>query len=153
MRRGGRDGFTLVEVLAAVTLLGLVASALTVRLAATSEAAAFRALEARLVDMDERARLFARAGEPVVLSAPADAGHVELRVRESGDVLARVALGDGTAFALRTTAPAEAIVYDRRGVTVDHSAALRRDDRRARWSVAGATGWIARLDDDEEASE
>jgi len=138
-----RSGFTLIEVLAVIVLLALVAGALTVRLGAVSEASAFRATRASLRDLDARARLFARSTGAVVMRVEDEGRRVVLR-RGSGAELAAVECPQGVTVAFVTqppAAPATAVTFDRLDRAPDYGLELARAGRSDRWWVCGETGW------------
>ena len=144
-----RRGFTLLEVLAVVILFSLVASVLTVHLAAASESATFRAAASRLRDMDARARLFARTSGPLVLSLQDQGRSLLLSQVDTGASLLRVDLGEGAAVEIETDPPRRWILFDRSGRSVDYELALASGEREARWQVAGTTGWMQPADEEQ----
>ena len=122
--RASSRGFTLLEVLAVVVLLSMVAGTLTVHVGSVSDSARFRAAEARLTDFDARARLFARTEGPVLLTV-GDGGHtVTLSQAKTGAALLRVDLGEGTSVALEVEPRQSWVLIDRLGRSLDYELEL-----------------------------
>lgn len=153
MRLAGRAhcaGFTLLEVLAVVALLSMVTAALTVHLASVSESARFRAAEARLLDLDARARLLARSATTVLL-AVADGGRaLTLSEVRTGAPLARVDLDEGASVTLEVEPNQSWVLIDRLGRSVDYELELQSGEQKSRWSIAGGSGWTETVETEEE---
>lgn len=143
MRRGG---FTLIEVLAAVTIVALATAALTVGLGAADANARLRALTADLIDLDARARLLARTDGACELRFPRDEAEREVTLVLLGreDMFTSVALPMNGRVEARTLDghPLEAVRVDRSGRSVDYRVMVALDELAATWAVAGLTGWV-----------
>ena len=140
--RASSRGFTLIEVLAVVLLLSMVAGMLTVHVGRVSDSARFRAAGARLVDFDARARLFARSEGPVLLAVGDGGQELTLSQAQTGEPLLRVDLHEGTSVALKVEPRQSWVLIDRLGRNVDYELELTRGERMSRWRIAGASGWI-----------
>ncbi|HKX46837.1 MAG TPA: prepilin-type N-terminal cleavage/methylation domain-containing protein [Planctomycetota bacterium] len=136
----GSDGFTLVELLLVVALLGIVAS--TVAVGVTSGDAG-----ARLAD----ARAAVREIDAVARAAAPRAGQLALRVEEcafvlrrepGGEVLAERALPEGFGAELVTAAGDRSVVFERQGTSPSYSVLLRGGGSVVDLVVNGRTGWI-----------
>lgn len=145
MRRGA---FTLIEVLAVVTIVALATAALTIGLGAADANARLRALTADLIDLDARARLLARTDGTCELRFPRDEAEreVALVLVSHEDAFSTVVLPMSARAEARTLDgdPLEAVRFDRSGRTPDYSITVSMGDLTAAWTVAGLTGWIER---------
>ncbi|MEW6747692.1 MAG: type II secretion system protein [Planctomycetota bacterium] len=139
-----RGGFTLLEMLAVIALLSLVAGFLAPGLVAGHEAASFAATCHLVQELDARARFFARTGGPVLLGVR-DEGHLLVLVRaKSGEILSQRRLPKE--LSVRLTPEGEK-QYDRAGCCADYVVHVRGQGREAsfeeaRLKVAGETGWV-----------
>ena len=139
---GGRSAFTLIEVLAVIVIVSMVAGLATFGLAAASDSARLRAAAAQWRDLDARARLFSRSLGPVVMSFEDPSNAVTLYSVESNERLTAVVLPDGVWGRLRVDPPTESIVFDRLGRSVDYDVEVRTAQRLIQWRVFGLTGLI-----------
>ena len=142
---GVRSAFTLIEVLAVIVIVSMVAGIATVGLAAASDSAQLRAAAAQWRDLDARARLFSRSLGPVVMSVDDQSNAVTLHSVGSIERLTAVVLPDGVWGRLRVDPPAQSIVFDRLGRSVDYDVEVRTAQRVIRWRVFGLTGLITEL--------
>ncbi len=141
-RCGCRPAFTLIELLAVIVIVSLVAGIATVGLASASQIAQLHAAAADWRDLDGRARLFGRSLGPVVMSLNSERNAVMLHAPDSKELLSVVTLPDGTAGQIETRTPNKMIAFDRLGRSVDYDVELRSGERVIRWRVYGLTGLI-----------
>jgi prepilin-type N-terminal cleavage/methylation domain-containing protein len=107
-----RAGFTLIELMAVVALLGLLAGAVAWSLADTVERATRGELRARLMEADRRARQAARRrGAPHRLRLDLAAQHVQRRRGGEADALARAIPAPWTLTRVRVAPGTEAPGY------------------------------------------
>ena len=151
--RSSSRGFTLLEVLAVVVLLSMVAGTLTVHVGSVSDSARFRAAEARLVDFDARARIFARSEGPVLLAVGEGGRELTLHQARTGAPLLRVDLNERASVALKVEPRQSWVLIDRLGRSVDYELELTTGERTSRWRVAGGSGWIEPVQQEEQAEE
>ena len=142
---GARSAFTLIEVLAVIVIISMVAGVAAFGLAAASDSARLRAAAAQWRDLDARARLFSRSLGPVVMSLDNQSNAVTLHSVESNERLTAVGLPDGVWGRLRVDPPAQSIVFDRLGRSVDYDVEVRTAQRVIHWRVFGLTGLITEL--------
>ncbi len=140
--RGCRRAFTLIELLAVIVIVSLVAGIATVGLASASESAQLHAAAAEWRDLDGRARLFGRSLGPVVMSLNSKRDAVMLHVTDSKELLSEVTLPDGASGQIQTRTPSKMIAFDRLGRSVDYDVELRTGEHLIRWRVYGLTGLI-----------
>ncbi len=140
--RGCRPAFTLIELLAVIVIVSLVAGIATVGLASASQSAQLHAAAADWRDLDGRARLFGRSLGPVVMSLNLERTAVMLNVTDSKELLSEVTLPEGTSGQLQTRTPNKTISFDRLGRSVDYEVQLQVGERVIRWRVYGLTGLI-----------
>jgi prepilin-type N-terminal cleavage/methylation domain-containing protein len=132
--------FTLIELLAVIVIVSMVASAATVGLAATSESARLHAAAARWRDLDTRGRLFSRSLGPVVMSVDESGHKIGLRRLPSGEMLSAVSLPKTVTGRIEAPNGSRSIRFDRLGRTVDYQVELRTSNRVMGWQVNGLTG-------------
>lgn len=140
-----RAGFTLLELLAALTLASLVLGVVAVRLSASNEQARLTAAAGELRDLDRRARLYARShGTASLLPIREEGGRpgLALRAWPSGEGIARAVFDEDVRVFLRGEDSGGGLLFDRSGRCADYEVLLRAGDREARWRVSGTTGWI-----------
>ncbi len=135
-------GLTLIEVLAVIVIVSLVAGVATMGLASSTHSARVRAAAAQWRDLDARARLFGRTLGPVVMTLNADRTDVRIHVRGSDELLTEVALPVGVTGRILAEPEPDAIVFDRLGHSVDYDVQLSAGDRIVAWHVYGLTGLI-----------
>ena len=133
-------GFTLIEVLAVIVILSIVAGVATVGLVSATDSARLAGAISQWRDLDARARLFSRTTGPVVMDLNRDHTIVRLVVVESGERLSRIELPPDVTGHFRTDRPTDAIVFDRTGGSVDYEVQMHTDDGVVRWHVYGLTG-------------
>ena len=137
-----RPAFTLIELLAVIVIVSLVAGLATVGLASTSKNARLHATAAEWRDLDTRARLFGRSLGPVMMSLDNDRHQIALRVIESNELLSTLDLPGRVTARLHTQPPTESIVFDRLGRSVDYESELHTAQRTIRWRICGLSGLI-----------
>ena len=135
-------GFTLIEVLAVIVILSIVAGVATVGLASATDSARLAGAISQWRDLDARARLFSRTTGPVVMNLNRDHTMVRLFVVESGELLSQVVLPPEVTGHFRTDQPTDAIVIDRTGGSPDYEVQVKTVDSIVRWYVYGLTGLV-----------
>ncbi len=145
--RKNAPGFTVLELLAVVSLLSLAMALGATRLGvATDQAHLSRAL-ADLLEMDARARLLGRSGGAVCLSLGSDPARLVLVCARAGDILQATALPRDVLVRLTDPLSREAldkIRFDRAGRSCDYWVEVRLGDAQERRTVAGLTGLVAK---------
>jgi prepilin-type N-terminal cleavage/methylation domain-containing protein len=131
-------GLTLIELLAVVVILSMVAGVATVGLSATSDAAGLRAALAGWQDLDARARISARSGGPVTLAL--DQEQNALVLRRGAEHLAEFQLPQGVTVHVESSGRPDRIEIDRHGRSIDYEVAITLGERVTRVSVRGLTG-------------
>lgn len=141
--RRRKSGLTLVEVLATIVLLGLVAAAFLESFGGVTERARARALVRDLVQLDARARLHARTGATVAVAVDPAKERVVAVARPSGKILAQVQWPEGSEVALFAdgAARAKAVTIEAGGSSVDYSFDVKGIAGTTRIDVSGLTGW------------
>jgi prepilin-type N-terminal cleavage/methylation domain-containing protein len=142
-----RHAFTLIEVLAVVTILAIATAAMTVGLASADANARLRAFRADLIDLDARARLFARTEGACDIRFPLEAEQTIVLARLGNEEpLATVTLPHAARVEAQATGrDALKIVHvDRSGRSVDYRVTVTMGDLSTAWTVAGLTGWVER---------
>jgi prepilin-type N-terminal cleavage/methylation domain-containing protein len=137
--------FTLIELLAVIVIVSMVASAVTVGLAATGERTRLHAAAAQWRDLDARGRLLGRSMGPVVMSVVEKGDEVRLRQLPSEDLLSKVSLPKGVTGRIQAAGASRSIVFDRLGRTIDYEVQLRSSDRVIGWHANGLTGLMTEL--------
>lgn len=144
-----KRAMTLIEVLAVMTLLTLVAGMGISALARTSDGVQFTAIGAELREMDARGRLLAMSaegGRAIIDFAP-DGTSVQLRLAH--ELIANLALPDGFTVQMFTeggSAPASRILHiDARGRSRDYFVEISRGAASQRWLVHGVSGLWTRV--------
>ena len=137
-----RPSLTLIEVLAVIVIVSLVAGVATMGLASTTDSARLRAAAAQWRDLDGRARLFGRTLGPVVMSLNADRNEVRLHVSESGELLTKVVLPTDVTGRIVTPSSTHGIAFDRLGHSLDYELELNGGNRIVGWQVYGLTGLV-----------
>lgn len=136
-------GFTLLETIAVVVLLGLAVTTLAMSLAGPAEAARLRSAESVFLDLDRRARHAALRRGPVLLS-----------VRD-GSLEIAPGSGDSTVLATRPVPAGVKIELvggrselrvDALGRTEDYRARLTTERSEIVVRVDGLTGWHERIE-------
>ncbi len=139
---GCQPAFTLIELLAVIVIVSLVAGIATIGLASASQSAQLHAAAAEWRDLDGRARLFGRSLGQVVMSLNSERTAVMLHVTDSKELLSEVTLPDGASGQIQTRTPNRMIAFDRLGRSVDYEVQLQAGERVIRWRVYGLTGLI-----------
>jgi prepilin-type N-terminal cleavage/methylation domain-containing protein len=137
-------GFTLIESLAVVALLALAVSTLAVGVAPSVGAARLRDARSAVLDADARARVLARQGRVVLLSADENAvwAHDAADPRETP--LVRRPLPEGVSVSIRGTPAGEplgTLRIDADGRSDDYLLTVLAGDRASETVVAGLTGY------------
>ena len=138
--RRGR-GFTLIEVLAVIVIISMAGGLTIVSLSSVSDAAAFRAASARSRELDGKARLFARTGTPVKLSATTDHDGLVVQTVGTGEVLATTSMpSEVTVYLGMEDQQTRAVTFDRSGRSADYRIILGRAESFTVLKVSGLTG-------------
>jgi len=141
--------FTLIEVLAVITLLSLATAVGVASLGSASQRARLDQAAATLRDADAQARLLSRMGSSVTLAV--HEGRVS--IESDRDAFSSI-LPDGTSVemaALPAGRSAPRILFDRLGRSTDYRVAVASAGSTRVWLVAGATGWIDERSSSEDA--
>lgn len=140
--------FTLIELMASIALLALIASICAIGLASTGDAAATERAIAAVLDADRSARQIANESGPVRLTVTD--GHTRLTlalvVEESG--VQEIDLPPGILVDLLSSdaeLPLQAVAYDGRGRCTDFRVRVRSGERMRALQIAGLTGWAEQL--------
>jgi len=143
--RRSRAGFTLLEMLAVVAILGLAAAVLAPSLAGSTQSGTGRAARAALLELDARARIHSRTHGPVELVA--GAGRVTLNDLRTGREVAALDLDAGVQVNFELEGDSRHLVFDNRGCSPDYAIHLRAGDlEEESWRVLGLTGWAVKED-------
>ncbi len=140
-RNRGR-ALTLIELLAVIVIMSLVAGLATTGLAAASDQARLRAAAADWRTLDAHARLLARSGEPVVMIVDEDAREGRLQAVKSGERLASLVLPPGVDVDVSGEPDEGPVTFERSGRSRDYAVALLVDGRQVGWQVYGLTGYV-----------
>lgn len=149
--------FTLIEMLAVVVLLGLMASVAVVSLVQADDSAALQSARWGVANLDARARLAARTQGCAMLLRGADGGSVlaaEPSSPAKGGWSTAFSLPRGTKLQLFSAAgisgqPLDALLIDRTGRSADVMFEITSEAGRSeRWFLHGLTGPFIRLDVD-----
>ncbi len=138
--RNRASALTLIELLAVIVLMSLVAGLATIGLAAASDHARLRAAAADWRSLDAHARLLARSGEPIVMIVGEDTREIRLDSVESR--LASLALPVGVDVEVAGERDDGPVTFDRLGHSRDYAVSLRLDGRQLGWKVYGLTGFV-----------
>jgi type II secretory pathway component PulJ len=144
---GARVGLTLLEVLAVIVLVAMIAGALAVNLAAVDESASLRQAGGTWQEMDRRARALARTSQAAAIveleeDSTGDRMFIRLRLTDSHEIISRIELPLGVNIHIE---PEQShVMYDMAGRSIDYQVRLMREDSPAtyRWHVHGLTGFI-----------
>lgn len=142
-----RRGFSLIEILAVISLLSLTLMFAASRISLASEAAQHAKTVQRLHDLDARARLQAQGAGSVRLQR-SGSHQVELIRNRTGERLQRIELPSESTIRLIEvrgpveSLPATSLVFDQSGRSSDYEWTVRTGDRRTRIHVMGLTGWV-----------
>lgn len=142
----GRRGFTLLELLAVVIILAMVAGAVGVNAGAMNTAAKLRAAAQKWQELDARARQHARSEGAVSIRIDSDNHVIRLLRAATDEQLAFIELPtDATATAATISGrPTPHIIMDRTGRSNDYTASLEWNGARMTWTIYGLTGWVKR---------
>jgi len=136
-------GFTLIELLSVIAILSLVAGLATAGLAATTDSARLREVQARWRDLDAHGRLLARREGTVVMSVDEERRLVRLHLRSPAEPVASFALPRGVSG--RIERDDGRVVFDALGRSPDYAFVVANADHTLRWQVAGLTGCITEV--------
>lgn len=133
----------MIEVLAAVFLISLVAGVVAVRLGSTQDRSVLRATEAALKNLDLRARTLARSEGPLSLAVSRDGNTIVLSTIQGKETLRKMDLASDYRVQLMSPGRIAAITFDQAGRSRDYEVVLSTRQQVSRWQVFGATGWIS----------
>lgn len=142
-----RHGLTLLELLAVVALLGLVAGVGLTSLARSDQWSRLRAVEDTWCNLDALARLLARGGaDSVTIRVDRSANTIDLR-DGAGETVSRRTIPNGVVVEILvdgSTGPTDTLYLDGRGCSPDYHVTVRFVDGNStrQCRVAGLTGWI-----------
>lgn len=153
-RAAGDAGFTLLEVLAAITLLSLVLGTAAASLSSSSAFARFQEARSQVRELDLRGRLHARThGTTILASERHDDGRRGLVLRSwpAGEWLGEACFEGAVRAELRvpptgvrlSVVRGDRVLFDRHGRSPDYHIRLQGPDRELNWSVSGTTGWLS----------
>lgn len=134
-------GMTLLELLAVLVVLSLLAAYGASGLARMHEHSDARTVAAALRDLDARGRLAAQSGRVCRLDVASD-GLLRLLLHPTDDVIAEVTLPGRAVVSLHRSSgeATTTIEFDRTGCSIDYRVVVRRGDHMETWSVSGLTG-------------
>lgn len=147
IQSGGRRrrSFTLMELLAVIAIMSLVAAALAVNLGGSSDQTCLMQSLADLREMDARGRLLARTGESSIqLGVDPETHRIRLVDVRTGELVAERDASSGISIALLTDHPVDAILLDRAGRSVDYSVRIQAGPHHATLRVCGLSGLVMR---------
>ncbi len=134
--------FTLIETLVAIGLTALVFALVVPAISATTDAADLRAFEAKVIDLDRRARVLALNGEDVrLLVRDGEASRVQLWAVD--ELVA--SLDSPSPWRLRLEADERAVgtvAFDGRGRSTGYTIVLTTSQVDRRISITGITGRV-----------
>lgn len=133
---------TLIELLAVIVILSLVAGTAIVSLAAAGDSARLHSAVAQWRDLDSRARMLGRSVGPTAMTVDKERNEVSLRAISSNELLAMLALPQDVTGEIGGSSPVDAIEFDRFGRSADYYVELRSSDRAVQWQVCGLTGYV-----------
>jgi type II secretory pathway pseudopilin PulG len=130
---------TLVEMLAVVVIVTLIATTVSVSLAAADSSAQFLKALSTVRGTNYRARIHARtAGEVVVMTVNAG----RLRCSMAGEVIMDHQLPPDLNVEMVTDAGGNGITIDRQGRSDDYQVIIGSGNRQRQWQVCGLTGLV-----------
>jgi type II secretory pathway pseudopilin PulG len=134
--------FTLIETLVAIGLVALVFAMVVPAISATTDAADLRAFEAKVIDLDRRARVLALNGEDVRLAVgKADMSRVQLWAVD--ELVASVDAPPPWRLRLEADeTTVDELAVDGRGRSADYSVVLSSPEAARRISITGITGRV-----------
>jgi type II secretory pathway pseudopilin PulG len=133
---------TLIETLAVIVIISLVAGATIVNLSAASARAELRCTMATIRDMDARARLMGRSGNSVVLTPTEQRDGLLLVTERENELLSTVPMPSGVRVRLQIDGGEAAVQFDAVGRSVDYELLLEQQDSVRILRVCGLTGLI-----------
>ena len=142
--RGLHPAFTLIELLAVIVIISLIAGITMANLAATDDDATLRAAVAAVRDLDQRARIFSQTGEHVTLAPSRTRDALLLKTSRDSETVAAAQMPRGITVHLdlpRTRR--ETVRFDSFGRSGDYRVVLRRGMDTLVWRVHGLTGVLA----------
>ncbi|MBI4881780.1 MAG: prepilin-type N-terminal cleavage/methylation domain-containing protein [Planctomycetes bacterium] len=145
--RSNASGFTVIELLAVVSLLSLAMVLGATRLGRATDEARFSRALADVLELDARARLLARSGGAVSLQVGDDRARLVLSRARGGALLGSTTLPRDVTVRLTDPATGKMLAevrFDRAGRSPDYDVEVALEERRVRRSVAGLSGLVAR---------
>lgn len=134
--------FTLMELLAVIVLMSLVAGIAVSNLGGLSQTEAMLSTSALLHDLDAKARAYARTDRPCTMRLSSERSTVDLLLTGDQSLLSQVGVpqGIGVKFAVRG-GNATDVAFDRLGCSPDYELKCVGQSHTIVWSVCGLTGW------------
>ncbi len=133
-------GYTLIEVLAVVVLMGLIAAVFVPSLASTSRLSQLQRLRADLIDLDTRARQLAVQGSSVTLRLQDEPRSLVLYQHlDQPRQLHSIVIPDE--YELELLIEAIAVTFDANGQSPDYGYLIRSDMGVDRINFNGLSGW------------
>ena len=133
-------GYTLIEVLAVVVLMGLIAAVFVPSLASSSRSSQLQQLRADLIDLDTRARQLAVQGSSVTLRwLEAPCALVLYQHLDQPRQLHSLDVPDQ--YELELLSEAVAVAFDANGQSKDYGYLIRSDRGADRIDFNGLSGW------------
>ncbi len=141
-------GFTLIELLAVIVIISLVSGVMAGSFAAMNESQMFSAAAARVRDLDARARLLGRTGEPAMMVTTSERDGLVLHAEGRGELVSSVEMPEGVRVHLvLVRGGGKAVSFDTFGRSGDYAFTLVDADSISTWVVSGLTGSIERRED------
>lgn len=135
--------FTLIETLAVIVVLSLIAGTAIVQLSAVNDGMLIESIASQIRDLDAKARLLSRTGEACQLSFNADSHSLILHGSSSAEAIASVHWPQHLRVEMQTdTDVATVIEFDRFGRSIDYTILLATDASVRTWRVAGLAGYF-----------
>ncbi len=134
--------FTLIEVLAVVVVLSLIAAVSVSSLGNVGTGMQVERTGARLRDLDARARIYARRHEAVRLVSGAAGSGLSVLTLDAQDTILSIQWPPDLSVTVAPVRSDDELVIDRRGCGPDYRVSVTDGRTTLSWSVLGLTGAI-----------